>query len=199
MEGLNDNKLNRMINSAYEIHHGRLKGIDMNHLIPHTLHTLEDGRGLQMILSPRNKASKDGVIKLTELLRDLGKKGIESHGISPQLLTNLHSGVNKIYGNGKTQTSGKGSGKTKKTHRGGNITISNIRGGDIPTSLKSALIPSLIGLSPAIVKSLGSFIYNRDTKKAKEDMKQIGKAGLVSVASLGLKNELNSQLSGLLQ
>jgi len=194
MENLNNTKLNRMVNSAFEIHHGRIKGIDMSHLLPQTIHTLEDGSGLQVVLTPKNKIPKDGVIKMTELLRDFGKNGIVSHGINPQMLRTIKHNVGNNYGKGIVRyTKGKGS-KGKKLHRGGNIQIASMSGGDIGASVMSSLVPSLIRVAPALVSSIGNLAINRDTKKFKEDMKNIGKSGLKTLAMASIGNEFRSFL-----
>tara|TARA_R110000764_G_scaffold206242_1_gene291573 strand:+ start:39 stop:707 length:669 start_codon:yes stop_codon:yes gene_type:complete len=195
MENLNDTKLNRMINASYEIHYGKKKGIDMTHLLHKTIHTLEDGSGLQMILTPRHKVAKDGVIKMTEFLRDLGKNGILSHGITPQMLRTINNNVGKSYGKGMVRVKkGKGS-KGMKLHRGGNIHITSMSGGDIGASVMSALVPSLIRVAPALVKSIGMLAYNKDTDKFKKDLKSIGKSGLTALGALTLKNEIGYQLN----
>tara|TARA_R110002153_G_scaffold75250_1_gene194812 strand:- start:4734 stop:5408 length:675 start_codon:yes stop_codon:yes gene_type:complete len=196
METFNETKLNRMINSAYEIHYGKQKGIDMSHLIPHTLHQLQDGSGLQMILAPRHKVAGDGVIKMTEFLRDMNGQGIVSHGITPQMVTTMNNSVGKLYDGSMARShSGKGSGKVRKTHRGGNIHLTGMSGGDIGNSLKSALVPSLIAISPMILKSLGGLVMNRDTKKFKEDLKQIGVKGLGALGTMAVKNEIGYHLN----
>ena len=197
MEDLNDTKINRMINSAFEVHHGKQKGIDMSHILHHTIHELQDGSGLQMILTPKHKASSDGVIKMTELLRDLGNQGIKSHGITNNMLRTLNKSATKIYGGTIDKHIGKGSKKLKKTHRGGNIHSLTMSGGDIGRSLKSALIPSLIAISPLLVKSIGSLVKNKDKDKFKKDMKNVGMLGIKGLALNTAKNELIDLYKGL--
>tara|TARA_R110000803_G_scaffold162565_1_gene226173 strand:- start:3867 stop:4532 length:666 start_codon:yes stop_codon:yes gene_type:complete len=197
MEDLNDTKINRMVNSAFEVHYGQEKGIDMTHLLPTTIHELQDGSGLQMILTPKNKASSDGVIKMTELLRDLGNQGIKSHGITQNMLRTLNKSASKMYGGTIDKYIGKGSKKLKKTHRGGNIQLITMSGGDIGRSLKSALIPSLIAISPLLVKSIGSLVKNKDKDKFKKDMKDIGTMGIKGIVLNTAKNELIDLYKGL--
>jgi len=191
MENLNDTKMNRMLSSALEIHHNANKGINMSHLLPQTLHVLEDGSGLQMVMKPPHLADNDSVLRLGELMKDLKDKGILSNGVSPHLLSAITKNLSQtIKGQGLSYShSGKGSGKIRKRHRGGNLQIGSLSGGDLSKSLLESLVPTLIKVAPHIVKSILN-LPSQGFKQTGKDIAHIGKEGLKTLAQDAISREV---------